>query len=191
MLSVSPVIIRSKRRSISLEIRPDGSLTVRAPFRMKDRDIQNFLNEKSGWIEKKLRNIRETPPIGTNEYLTPAMLDQLRLSASSAIPERVRYFAPLVGVSYGRITIRSQKTKWGSCSASGNLNFNCLLMLTPPEVTDYLIVHELCHRLEMNHSAAFYGHVARVLPDWKNAAGWLKKNGPRLMRRMTDSPFLS
>ena len=99
------------------------------------------------------------------------------------IPERVRYFAPKVGVDYGMITIRNQKTRWGSCSARGNLNFNCLLMLAPSEVIDYVVVHELCHRKELNHSPRFWAEVARVLPDYKRQERWLKENGKRLMAR--------
>jgi predicted metal-dependent hydrolase len=93
----------------------------------------------------------------------------------------VQYFAPLVGVDYRRITIRSQKTRWGSCSSSGNLNFNCLLLLAPPEVLDYVVVHELCHRKEMNHAPRFWAEVGRVLPDYKKRNKWLKENGSRLM----------
>ncbi|MDY3888895.1 MAG: M48 family metallopeptidase, partial [Agathobacter sp.] len=84
------------------------------------------------------------------------------------IPKRVAYFADIMGVDYGRITIRMQKTRWGSCSSKGNLNFNCLLMLAPPEVIDYVVVHELCHRKEMNHSKAFWREVERVLPDYRS-----------------------
>ena len=105
--------------------------------------------------------------------------------ALQVIPERVAYWAPKVGVRYGRITIRNQKTKWGSCSAKGNLNFNCLLMLTPPEVIDSVVVHELCHRKYMNHSAAFYEEVRRVYPEYDQWNRWLKKNGNTILRRMT------
>ena len=101
------------------------------------------------------------------------------------IPERVAYYAPIAGVSYGRITIRNQKSRWGSCSAKGNLNFNCLLMLTPPEVIDSVVVHELCHRKEMNHSRRFYDEVLRVYPDYHIWNKWLKENGAAIMRRMT------
>jgi predicted metal-dependent hydrolase len=89
-------------------------------------------------------------------------------------------------VSYGRITIRNQKTRWGSCSGKGNLNFNCLLMLAPPEVLDYVVVHELCHRREMNHSPRFWALVEQVLPDWRQRRQWLKTHGDALMRRMTQ-----
>ena len=88
-------------------------------------------------------------------------------AARRCIPERVRYYAPKVGVDYCSITIRCQKFRWGSCSGRGNLSFNCLLMLTPPEVIDSVVVHELCHRKEMNHSAAFYAHVLRVFPEYR------------------------
>ena len=86
-----------------------------------------------------------------------------------------------VGVTYGRITIRNQRTRWGSCSAKGNLNFNCLLMKAPPEVLDYVVVHELCHRLEMNHSPRFWAQVERVLPDYKVSRKWLREHGNELM----------
>ena len=108
-----------------------------------------------------------------------------RREAVRVIPARVAYFAPLVGVTYGRITIRNQRSRWGSCSSKGNLNFNCLLMLAPPEVLDSVIVHELCHRLEMNHSKRFYAHVHRVYPEYDRAHAWLKEHGTELMLRMT------
>lgn len=89
----------------------------------------------------------------------------------------VEYFARQVGVDYGRITIRNQKTRWGSCSSKGNLNFNCLLMLAPAEILDYVVVHELCHRKEMNHSKAFWAEVEKVLPDYRESVKWLKEKG--------------
>ena len=87
-------------------------------------------------------------------------------------------------MTYGRITIRNQRTRWGSCSVKGNLNFNCLLMLTPPQVLDSVVVHELCHRKEMNHSPAFYEHVLRVFPEYRKWDKWLKENGAAIMARM-------
>ena len=83
------------------------------------------------------------------------------------------------------LTIRNQRTRWGSCSGKKNLNFNCLLMLAPPEVLDSVVVHELCHILEMNHSKRFYAHVLRVYPDYYRDHKWLKEHGTELMRRMT------
>ena len=98
-------------------------------------------------------------------------------TARIRIAERTAYYAGIIGVTYGRITIRDQKTRWGSCSSQGNLNFTWKLVLAPPEVLDYVVVHELCHRIEMNHSAAFWRQVVRVLPDYQQQRGWLKENG--------------
>ncbi len=109
----------------------------------------------------------------------------LAAEALEVIPKRVAYYAPLMGVTCNRITIRNQKTRWGSCSSKGNLNFNCLLMLCPPEVIDSVVVHELAHRREMNHSKRFYAHVLRVYPEYYKWNKWLKDNGPALIRRMT------
>ena len=110
-------------------------------------------------------------------------LRELADQALTVIPDRVSYFANLIGVTYGRITIRNQKTRWGSCSSKGNLNFNCLLMLTPSEVLDYVIVHELCHRKEMNHSKAFWTEVEKVIPDYREHVKWLKEEGSLLIQR--------
>lgn len=118
------------------------------------------------------------------EHLSNEEIRALADATMEDFPARCRRFAPKVGMNYGRITIRSQKTRWSSCSSKENLNFNCLLMLAPPEVRDYVVVHELCHRLEMNHSVRFWAEVERVLPDYKVRLVWLKEHGPEIMMRM-------
>jgi len=168
-------LIRSKRKTICIQVNSDLSVTVRAPKWVSKYEIQRFVLEKEGWInhqvEKiKLRNANKRPA------LTDKEINELADKAMVYIPERVKYYAPLVGVDYGRITIRNQKTRWGSCSSKGNLNFNCMLMLTPPEVIDYVVVHELCHRKEMNHSKAFWDEVERILPDYKEAKKWIRNH---------------
>ena len=120
--------------------------------------------------------------------LTEAEIDELKAKAAEVISARVAYFAGVVGVEYGRITIRCQKTRWGSCSSKGNLNFNCLLMLAPPEVLDSVVVHELCHLKEMNHSKAFYDEVLRAYPNYKQDHQWLKEHGSELMSRVNWPP---
>ena len=167
-------VIRSSRRTFSLQIVPGGEVLVRCPRWMSNGDIRRFVESKSGWIEKHLEK-------QTAAARLPAFSDgQLQALASQArqtVPERAAYFAPLVGVTYGRITIRSQHTLWGSCSSKGNLNFNCLLMLAPAEILDYVVVHELCHRKEMNHSKAFWAEVEKVFPDYRESVKWLKEKG--------------
>ncbi len=176
-------LIRSNRKTIALQIKGDGRIIVRAPLRMAARDIQRFVDSKAAWIEKHLAVIqqRQQPPASV---FTMEQLYQLADAAKQDIPRRVARFAALVGVTYGRITIRAQKSRWGSCSGKGNLNFNCLLMLAPPEVLDYVIIHELCHRLEMNHSPAFWANVARLMPDYKKHRQWLKDHGSELIGRL-------
>lgn len=167
-------IIRSKRKSISIEVKPDFNLLVRAPLKMRDNEIMHFIDEKSNWINKHMQKMAVRPK---PTEITKDELHELAEQAVKLIPERVRYYAPLVGVQYGRITIRNQKTRWGSCSSKGNLNFNCLLMNMPSEIIDYVVVHELCHRLEMNHSKQFWAEVERVYPTYKQARAWLEEHG--------------
>ena len=177
-------VIRSSRNTLALQIK-DGELIVRAPRKAKQAEIDAMIDQHRTWIEKHLQKAELNRQAA--EALEPLTMEEIRSLADQAlkvIPERVRYYAPLIGVTYGRITIRNQRTKWGSCSAQGNLNFNCLLMLTPQEVLDSVVVHELCHRKEMNHSERFYAEVLRVFPDYKKWDKWLKDNGPVLMQRM-------
>ena len=108
----------------------------------------------------------------------------IAIAAKEDIGRRVDKFVPIAGVTCGRITIRAQKSRWGSCSAKGNLNFNCLLMLCPEEVRDYVVVHELCHRKELNHSNRFWNEVRQLLPSYDSARKWLKTNGVSLIRRI-------
>ena len=178
-------LVRSKRKTIGLEIR-DGRLTVRAPYGTTEAMIRKVLEERENWIRKCLTDSREQQSRAAENKLTAEEIRELAERARRVIPERVRYYAPLVGVTYGRITIRNQRGRWGSCSSKGNLNFNCLLMLTPPEVLDSVVVHELCHRKEMNHSERFYAEVLRVYPEYRKWQTWLKKNGPEIIARMRE-----
>lgn len=181
-------IIRSSRRTLSLQVKHDGQVIVRAPQNASLKDIESFVRKNAAWLQKHLALVEKEMEARASSPVQPLTMDEIRSLAEQAmqvIPARTAHFAPLVGVDYGRITIRNQKTRWGSCSAKGNLNFNCLLMLAPPQVLDYVIVHELCHRKEMNHSPRFWAEVARVIPDYKQYEKWLKTEGTRLMQRMT------
>ena len=191
-------IIRSNRKTLAIQINPDLSVTVRAPIYAPQSDIERILREKESWIQKHIEKIREQEAkrkktqgekgeYGESverDYLTNEEIKKLADKALQHIPKRVSYFAKQIGVTYGKIIIRNQKTRWGSCSSKGNLNFNCLLMLTPPEVIDYVVVHELCHRKEMNHSKAFWAEVEKILSDYKEQIKWLKENGGQIIGRM-------
>ena len=176
-------LIRSNRKTIALQIKGDGRIIVRAPLRMAAKDIQRFVDSKAAWIEKHLFIIQQRQqPVAP--AFTVEQLHQLADAAKSDLLRRVAHFAALVGVTYGRITIRAQKSRWGSCSGKGNLNFNCLLMLCPEDVRDYVVVHELCHRKELNHSPRFWAEVEKVLPGYRMQRKWLKENGGGFIRRL-------
>lgn len=179
-------IIRSRRKTISIEVTPELEVIVRAPRWVSGKEIRSFVDEKKEWIQKTKARVAARQELEKNApdiRLTQKELNELIQEAKRVIPGRVDFYAGQIGVTYGRITIRHQKTRWGSCSAKGNLNFNCLLMLAPPEVLDAIVVHELCHRKEMNHSARFYREVHRVYPEYDRWNTWLKKNGRELQRR--------
>lgn len=179
-------IIRSQRKSLAIEIR-EAEILVRAPMQTSDAAVQRFVEAHRAWIEKQLRISRERLAVADAQNpLTAEDIRALAERAKRVLPERVAHFASLLGVTYGRITIRNQRSKWGSCSAKGNLNFNCLLMLAPPQVQDAVVVHELCHRKEMNHSSAFWREVLRVYPEYHEWNSWLHRNGSILMRRMKN-----
>ncbi len=175
-------LIRSKRRSISIEITPDLKVIVRAPLRMSEKDINSFIGEKADWLDKHYRKMQERQASKADvKGLTEQDIRLLTTKAKRILPPKVKKYAERVGVDYGRITIRMQKSRWGSCSSKGNLNFNCLLMNALEEIVDYVVVHELCHRKEMNHSKQFWAEVEKVLPDYKERRKWLKDNGGKLM----------
>lgn len=177
-------VIRSNRKTVSIRVNADLSVTLRGPLCITQKEVERIIQEKEPWIRKHQERITRRKAeyeAKCGPQLTGAEIKELANKALKYIPDRVAYYAPIIGVKYGRITIRNQKTIWGSCSSKGNLNFNCLLMLAPEEVIDYVVVHELCHRKEMNHSKAFYVEVLKAYPEYWKWNRWLKENGPRLM----------
>lgn len=180
-------LIKSSRKSIAIQVCPDGHIRIRAPKRMRDAEIAKFVEQKSSWISKQCERMREyREKMSEQPSLTMQEIHALADQARVVLPERAAYYAEKMGVTYGRITIRNQKTRWGSCSGKGNLNFNCLLMLAPADIQDYVVVHELCHRIEMNHSPKFWAEVANIMPDYQEKRTWLREKGVILLDRMED-----
>ena len=171
-------LIRSKRKTIGIQIGPDGEIRVRAPLHCPPEEIQRAVEKHKAWIEKKLLLLEEAAK--NRIPITAQMKREGIQRAKSLCPERAAYYAPRMGVTYRRITIRDQKTRWGSCSSKGNLSFNWKLALMPERVLDYVVVHELAHRIEMNHSDRFWRIVENQLPDYKALRAKLAEEGRRL-----------
>ncbi len=165
-------LIRSKRRTVALEIRPDGALWVRAPRWVPRAWIEREINAREEWIARRIANL---PPPRTAPSETE--LAALRAAAAAYIPARVAHFAAVMGVTPAAVKINAAQKRFGSCSSKGSLNFSCRVMAYPPEAIDYVVVHELAHLTYMNHGAAFYDCVAAVLPDYKQRIALLKNGG--------------
>ena len=178
-------IIKSKRRTYSISIKEDGEIIVRAPLRASNRQIMQIAEEKSRWIITHYLEVCEKknsrPHSDLSAVQRTALENRYKEAARSYIPKRVAYYHEMTGGTYNRITIRDQKTRWGSCSSKGTLSFNWRLMLAPPAILDYVVVHELCHLTHMNHSPMFWQAVESVCPDYKIARKWLKEHGNELV----------
>jgi len=212
-------LVRSKRKTLALIVETDGTLTVRAPLRMKETDIRRFIQVKQDWIKRKQvkawKDVVDSHHYADGEifwYLgqgiplrivpvgKPALdmdgsfrlIESARPNAESVftawyrkqarkvLTGRVEFFAREHGFKIGKIRISSARTRWGSCSTKNTLSFTWRLVMAPLDVVDYVVVHELCHLKEMNHSKTFWAQVEAILPDYKRRRKWLKDNGARL-----------
>lgn len=175
----------SKRKSVAIKITADMQIVVFVPLYVSDNEIERMVISKSKWIDEHMLKVQST--IDERSKLEKITFEQVKELADQAveyIPKRVKYYAEKENFVYNKITIKNLVSRWGSCSTKGNLNFNCLLMLTPDYVIDYIVVHELCHLREMNHSEKFWAEVEKIMPDYQRAELWLKQNGGNLISRM-------
>ena len=181
-ISLPAKLIRSKRKSVGISVNPGGEIIIRAPHFLSQNAILSFVEQKSEWILSAYNKQKDRLPAKATkkDAATLALEKRYRDAAKEYIPKRVEYYHSFTGGSYEKITIRDQKTRWGSCSSKGTLSFNYRLMLAPPRVLDYVVVHELCHLTHMNHSANFWNMVASILPEYKEYRKWLKDNGHTL-----------
>lgn len=176
---------RTKRKSAAIKITADMQIVVFVPLYVSDNEIERMVISKSKWIDEHMLKVQST--IDERSKLEKITFEQIKELADQAveyIPKRVKYYAEKENFVYNKITIKNLVSRWGSCSTKGNLNFNCLLMLTPDYVIDYIVVHELCHLREMNHSEKFWAEVEKIMPDYQRAELWLKQNGGNLISRM-------
>ncbi len=165
-------IKRSNRRTVSLSVK-GGKLIVRAPYGTSADRLSAIVSEHIGWIEKQIA--KQSVPRLKDRELTDEQIKLLKKQARAILNARTEHYSKIMSIKYGRISITSARTRFGSCNSKGNISYSYLLMLYPDEAIDYVVVHELSHIKEMNHSRAFYSIVESVLPDYKERRKLLKK----------------
>ena len=156
------ITISSTRRSsrISLSVRPSGEVRLSYPPYISHKRALEFLESKAKWVESVKAKYAARP---TRKVLSQTEIEQLRAEAKAYLPQRVAEIAAMLGLSFGKVTIRAARTKWGSCTAQNNLSLSLYLMTLPRHLQDYVIVHELCHTVHHNHSEKFHALVDRCL----------------------------
>ena len=170
-------VIRSARKSLGLEVRDANTVLARIPTRVSDRELKAFVENHRSWILEKTAVMAEREE---NRKSTPAPPPELlsktdRMKIQLKIGKQVRHYCEAMGVTVGYVTVKDQKTRWGSCSAKGNVNFNYQLAFLPDELLDYVVIHELAHRRHMNHSRAFWAEVEKYCPDYLERREQLKE----------------
>ena len=185
--NIDYTIVRSKRRSIGFEVRPGGKITVRIPMRASVNTVKEIIEDKKDWLYEMY--LKQKDKIDTNSLReaerndprTAYLEKKYRQAAKRYIYERVEYYIEMIGGHYSSIRIGDQKTRWGSCSNNGTLSFSWRLMLAPPRILDYVVIHEICHLTYMDHSKNFWDLVSVYDPDYKEHRKWLKENGDSLI----------
>ena len=163
------ILQKSVRKTLTLTVK-NWELVVKAPLQISREKIDQFVKKHTKWIDKRM-NQQE------NSLINPKLIPQYKQQARKIITQKVEFFAHKYGFCYNTIKITSAKTRWGSCTSKWNLNFSYRLVLTPDDVIDYVVVHELCHLRQMNHSVKFWKEVETILPDYKTQNTRLRRNG--------------
>ena len=164
-------VVYSVRKTVSISV-DKSRITVKAPIGTDRETIEKILVKHTSWIQKNIEHQKKKEDL--YRQLTPDEIKKIRKDARIYFAERTRYFADIMGLKYGRITITSAQKRFGSCSSKGNISYSYRLMLYPEAAREYVVVHELAHLKEMNHSKRFYDIVSGVLPDYKYRKRLLK-----------------
>ena len=164
-------VIYSKRKTLSLCIR-NGGLVVCAPYGLPAAKIEEAIARHRRWIDNAIA--RTNARVAMTASLTESDILRLKREAAKTLSEKTACYAKIMGARYGRVTVTSAKTRFGSCSAKGNISYSYRLMLYPEAAIDYVVVHELAHTFEMNHSPRFWAVVAKYMPDYKERKKLLK-----------------
>ncbi len=177
-------VIRSKRKTISLFVDKNGCVIVKAPYFVSKKSIDSFVEKNKQFIEKhRQRTLEENERAERLGAYTKDDIKRMKDIARKAFPDAVGYYAGLIGVKFGKITVRRQTTRWGSCSPNGNISLNILLCDCPDFVLRSVAAHEVCHLKVKNHGKEFYNLLYGIFPEYDEARNWLNRNGNLLQRR--------
>ena len=177
------VFVRHPRaRRYVIRVRPDGVVRVTVPRWGSRREAKAFAARERGWIEKQLQRLDEAarPELVEGRPLTADRLLELRIRAKQELPARLLELAAQHGLTVTRVSVRNQQSRWGSCSRGGRICLNWRLLTMPARVRDYVMLHELMHLKQMNHSPTFWKLVAAVCPAYKEARAWLRSHARAL-----------
>ena len=161
-------LIRSKRKTLTLYVRQDGSVEVRAPLRTSIAYIDNFVDKKQNWILNTQKRILDRQAAKKIIELTAGEEALYKAQAKEYLQLKCQFFAQRMGIRHGAVKVNGAKTRWGSCNRKGDINFTYRLLFVPEDLIDYVVVHELAHIKEMNHSASFWAVVEETMPDYKS-----------------------
>ena len=182
--SIEYKVIRSKRRTLALLVDKNGGVVVKAPLFMPERAIDSFVRKNTAFIEKhRKKAFAEVDGAMRLGAYTAEDVARMKKRAKEVFPEAVRHYADLLGVKPGKITVRRQTTRWGSCSANGNISLNLLLCDCPERVMLSVVAHEVCHLKVRNHGKDFYALLYGIFPDYDSCRKWLNGNGGVLNKR--------
>ena len=174
-------LVRSKRKTLALIVTPEAKVIVRAPLRTPIGDINAFIFKNRLWIDTKKKHAQDTAsPIQHTPKVRKYLINEHKRYALEILSRRAAYFSQLTGWKYKSLSITHAQKRWGSCGPGGSLCFSWRLAMAPEPIVDYVVVHELAHLVEKNHSRRFWARVASVLPDYKARRRWLRDSGNRL-----------
>ena len=166
---------KSRRaKNISLAVGKGAELSITVPFWLDENRALEFARQKADWILRKIKYFRNTQPSLLPERSRKDYLKYKKLAREIA-EKKLEYFNQFYNFSFNKISIRNQKTRWGSCSKNGNLNFSYRIIFLPENLCDYIIVHELCHLGEFNHSEKFWDLVVKTIPKYKEIRKKIRK----------------
>lgn len=178
--SIDYTLRKSKRaRNLRITVRAGGTLLVSGPASIHESVFERFLREKSDWLFSKIAYFKQFP-ISARPRRPRRWYKKYKENARMLAKERLSYFNTFYNFSIKQVRIKRQKSRWGSCSEKGNLNFNFKIVLLPSHLADYIIVHELCHLGEFNHSRNFWNLVSKTIPDYKERRKELSQNNFRM-----------